>query len=98
MIHRKLPGLMSPIEKVARVAGSASDAARSLDTRPSGSVSYDNADGTRTVIGPAAGDMTIATHVGDTTAPPDSERRLGVVGRREPARVVGRHARRRVAR
>lgn len=70
MIHRKLPGLMSPIEKVARVAGSASDAARSLDTRPSGSVSYDNADGTRTVIGPAAGDMTIATHVGDTTAPP----------------------------
>lgn len=70
MIHRKLPGLMSPIEKVARVAGSASDAARSLDTRPSGSVSYDNADGTRTVIGPATGDMTIATHVGDTTAPP----------------------------
>lgn len=70
MIHRKLPGLMSPIEKVARVAGSASDAARSLDTRPSGSVSYDNADGTRTVIGPAAGDRTVATHVGDTTAPP----------------------------
>ena len=70
MIHRKLPGLMSPIEKVARVAGSASDAARSLDTRPSGTVSYDNADGTRTVIGPAAGDRTVATHVGDTTAPP----------------------------
>lgn len=70
MIHEKLPGLMSPIEKVARVAGSASDAARSLDTRPSGSVSYDNADGTRTVIGPAAGDRTVATHVGDTTAPP----------------------------
>lgn len=70
MIHRKLPGLMSPIEKVTRVAGSASDAARSLDTRPSGSVSYDNADGTRTVIGPAAGDRTVATHVGDTAAPP----------------------------
>jgi hypothetical protein len=70
MIHRKLQGLMSPIEKVARVAGSASDAARSLDTRPSGSVSYDNADGTRTVIGPATGDRTVATHVGDTTAPP----------------------------
>lgn len=70
MIHRKLPGLMSPIEKVARVAGSASDAARSLDTGPSGSVSYDNGDGTRTVIGPATGDRTIATHVGDTTPPP----------------------------
>lgn len=70
MIHRKLPGLMSPIEKVARVAGSASDAARSLETGPSGSVSYDNGDGTRTVIGPATGDRTIATHVGDTTPPP----------------------------
>lgn len=70
MIHRKLPGLMSPIEKVARVAGSASDAARSRETGPSGSVSYDNGDGTRTVIGPATGDRTIATHVGDTTPPP----------------------------
>jgi hypothetical protein len=61
---------MSPVEKIARVASTGVIKAKSHETSPSGTVSYDNADGTRTVIGPATGDMTIATHVGDTTAPP----------------------------
>lgn len=70
MIHKKLSALMSPVEKIARVASAGVIKAKSHETSPSGTVSYDNADGTRTVIGPAVGDRTVATHVGDTAAPP----------------------------
>lgn len=74
MQHRKLDRLMTPVERIARVAASGLTSATSSATRPSGAKSYDNADGTRTIIGNVAnGDSnpsyTMATHVGDTTAP-----------------------------
>lgn len=77
MRHDKLEGLMTPVERIARVAGAAYDAATAAQTMPSGSASFENADGTRTVIGPASGDGTMATHVGDVE-PPGSP--VGVAG------------------
>ena len=77
MKHGKLIGLQTSAERLARVAVAAYDAAMAPQTAPSGSISLDNADGTRTVIGPQAGSgegapsgQAIATHVGDTTPPP----------------------------
>lgn len=77
MMHTKLCGLMGDAERVARVAVAAYDLASLPSTAPSGTASYDNGDGTRTVIGPQAGGRTIATHVGDLTPP---GRPLGVAG------------------
>ena len=77
MKHSKLIGLQTPLERMARLAGSAYDAATAPQTAPSGSISFDNVDGTRTIIGPASGDGTMATHVGDTTPP---GRPLGIAG------------------
>ncbi len=77
MRHTKLEGLMTPIERLGRVSAAAYDAATRPRTAPSGTISYDNADGTKTIIGPQAGSgegapsgQAIATHVGDTTPPP----------------------------
>lgn len=77
MKHGKLIGLQTDAERLARVAVAAYDAATAPQTAPSGSISLDNADGTRTIIGPQAGSgegapsgQAIATHVGDTTPPP----------------------------
>ena len=77
MQHSKLIGFQTPVERIARVAGAAYDLASRPQTAPSGSISFDNADGTRTIIGPASGDGTMATHVGDTTPP---GRPLGIAG------------------
>lgn len=77
MKHGKLIGLQTSAERLARVAVAAYDAATAPQTAPSGSISLDNADGTRTIIGPQAGSgdgapsgQAMATHVGDTTPPP----------------------------
>ena len=77
MKHGKLIGLQTSAERLARVAVAAYDAATAPQTAPSGSISLDNADGTRTIIGPQAGSgdgapsgQAIATHVGDVTPPP----------------------------
>ena len=71
-VHKKAVALMDPMEAMARLAR-----AESAQTRASGSASFDNADGTRTIIGPQAGSgdgapsgQAIATHVGDVTPPP----------------------------
>lgn len=74
MQHRKLDRLMTPVERIARVAAAGLTSATSATTKPSGAKSYDNADGTRTIIGNVANgesnpSYTMATHVGDTTAP-----------------------------
>ena len=74
MQHRKLDALMSSIEKIARVAAAGVEQARAVQTEPSGAKSYDNADGTRTIIGNIANgesnpSFTMATHVGDETPP-----------------------------
>lgn len=74
MQHRKLDRLMTPVERIARVAAAGLTSATSSATRPSGAKSYDNADGTRTIIGNVANgesnpSYTMATHVGDVTAP-----------------------------
>lgn len=76
-VHRKAVALMEPMEAMARLAASAQSRAEAAQTRSSGSASYDNGDGTRTIIGPQAGSgesapsgQAIATHVGDTTPPP----------------------------
>lgn len=74
MEHRKLDALMTPIERIARVAAAGLTSATSSVTKPSGAKSYDNADGTRTIIGNVANgesnpSYTMATHVGDVTAP-----------------------------
>lgn len=76
-VHRKAVALMEPMEAVARLAARAQSRAEAAQTRASGSASYDNGDGTRTIIGPQAGSgagapsgQAIATHVGDTTPPP----------------------------
>ena len=70
MQHRKLNGIMTPLEEMANVAASAAQSARESTTRQSGTISVPNADGTRSIIGVQTGDRTIATHVGDTVAPP----------------------------
>lgn len=70
MIHPKLDALMGDMERIARVAVGAYELASTPSTTPSGTASYDNGDGTRTVIGPQTGSATMATHVGDTTPPP----------------------------
>lgn len=72
--HRKIESLMTPLERVARVAVQGLNEARAAQTSPSGAVSFDNADGTRTVVGNVANGLdnpsfTIATHVGDVTPP-----------------------------
>ena len=74
MIHEKLDGLMTPMEKMARVSMAGLAAATSPQTAPSGAISLDNADGTRTIIGEVSNgednpSYTMATHVGDTTPP-----------------------------
>jgi hypothetical protein len=75
MRHSKLAGLMTPMERVARVAAQASSTAASARTRQSGSISVTNSDGSRTVLGAVNGTdasgmgVSVATHVGDTTAP-----------------------------
>lgn len=70
MIHPKLDALTGDMERIARVAVGAYELASAPSTTPSGTVSYDNGDGTRTVIGPQTGPATMATHVGDVTPPP----------------------------
>lgn len=69
-VHRKAVALMDPMEAMARLAARAQARAEGAQTRASGSASYDNGDGTRTVIGPQTGSATMATHVGDVTPPP----------------------------
>lgn len=69
-VHRKAVALMEPMEAMARLAARARSRAEAAQTRASGSASYDNGDGTRTVIGPQTGSATMATHVGDVTPPP----------------------------
>ena len=76
-VHKKAVALMDPMEAMARLAARAQSRAESAQTRASGSASFDNADGTRTIIGPQAGSgdgapsgQAIATHVGDVTPPP----------------------------
>lgn len=74
MEHRKLDALMSPMERIARVAVAGVSASRAQQTSPSGAISLDNADGTRTIIGEVSNgeenpSYTMATHVGDTTPP-----------------------------
>ncbi len=76
-VHRKATPLMEPMEAMARLAAGAQSRAEAAQTRSSGSASFDNADGTRTIIGPQTGSATIATHVGDVTPP---GRPLGVAG------------------
>lgn len=71
MQHQKLGGIMSPLEQMANVAASAVQSAREATTRQSGTISVTNADGTRSILGAQSGDgRSIATHVGDTVAPP----------------------------
>lgn len=70
MQHSKAVALMDPAEQLARLAAGASRAAGSAQTGASGSAAFENADGTWTVVGPQAGDATLATHVGDTVPPP----------------------------
>lgn len=76
-VHRKATALMDPLEAMARLAARASERAESAQTRASGTTSWENPDGTRTLLGPQTGGATIATHVGDSTPP---GRPLGVAG------------------
>lgn len=74
MEHQKLQGLMTDAERIARVASAGLLAAQAKQTAPSGAISLDNADGTRTIIGEVVNgesnpSYTMATHVGDTTPP-----------------------------
>jgi hypothetical protein len=59
LFSRKLDALADQIQ-----AGAASR------SRPSGSASYDSGDGTKTLVGPAAGAAGVALFVGDQTPPP----------------------------
>lgn len=70
MLHSKAVDLMDPAEVLAGAAMRAGERSLSLGTGHSGSAAFENADGTWTVVGPQAGDATLATHVGDTTPPP----------------------------
>ena len=70
MLHNKANELMEPLELLAGGLAMANRRIDNLDTAYSGSASFNNADGSMTVIGPMAGDFSFATHVGDTTPPP----------------------------
>lgn len=73
MLHRKINS--SPLEVLAHMATESDDATTEQANALSGSISIDNPDGTRTIIGAAAGDdetgtsRGIAPFVGDTTPP-----------------------------
>ncbi|WP_298578708.1 hypothetical protein [uncultured Olegusella sp.] len=73
MLHRKINN--SPLEVLAHMATESDDATTEQANALSGSISIDNPDGTRTVIGAAAGtdaagvSRGIAPFVGDTTPP-----------------------------
>lgn len=74
-IHQKLPGLMQPVEKLARSINSASSTAQSTQTQAAGSIYIPNGDGTGTLIGAVNGVDDTGTpigridYVGDTTPP-----------------------------
>ena len=70
MLHNKANELMEPLELLAGGLAMANRRIDNLGTAYSGSASFNNADGSMTVIGPMAGDFSFATHVGDTTPPP----------------------------
>lgn len=70
MLHNKANELMEPLELLAGGLAMANRRIDNLGTAYSGSASFNNADGSTTVIGPMAGDFSFATHVGDTTPPP----------------------------
>lgn len=74
MEHRKLSALLSPSERIAKVAAQGAKVSKGSQTSPSGAKSFDNADGTRTIIGEVQNgennpSFTMATHVGDETPP-----------------------------
>lgn len=74
MEHRKLSALLSPSERIAKVAAQGAKVSKGSQTSPSGAKSYENADGTRTIIGEVQNgennpSYTMATHVGDETPP-----------------------------
>lgn len=84
MLHSKAVDLMDPAEVLgASVAAVRSDVA-ALSTSHSGTSAWSNPDGSLTVMGPAAGDQTVATHVGDTEPPP---RPTGVIASTGDGRV-----------
>lgn len=60
---------LSPAEQLATLAAGALDAASGQQTRATGSATYHNPDGTKTLIGADAAGQGIAPWVGDTTAP-----------------------------
>lgn len=60
---------LSPAEQLAALAAGALDAASGQQTRATGSATYHNPDGTKTLIGADAAGQGIAPWVGDTTAP-----------------------------
>lgn len=70
MLHSKAQDLMEPMELIAGGLAKANQRIDAMDTSYSGSISFNNEDGSMTVIGPMAGDFSFATHVGDTTPPP----------------------------
>lgn len=70
MRHEKLNSLISPVETLFTMAEAACNGVNELSTNPIGSISINNSDGTRTILGPQTGNASIATHVGDTTPPP----------------------------
>lgn len=70
MLHSKAQDLMEPMELIAGGLAKANQRIDAMDTSYSGSMSFNNEDGSMTVIGPVAGDFSFATHVGDTTPPP----------------------------
>lgn len=59
----------TPAEQLAALAAGALDAASGQQTRATGSATYHNPDGTKTLIGADAAGQGIAPWVGDTTAP-----------------------------
>lgn len=59
----------TPSEQLAALAAGALDAASGQQTRATGSATYHNPDGTKTLIGADAAGQGIAPWVGDTTAP-----------------------------
>lgn len=73
--HDKLPGLMEPVEKLARAINAASSTARSTNTQAAGSIYIPNGDGTGTLIGEVNGVDDTGTpiarvdYLGDTTPP-----------------------------
>ncbi len=74
MIHQKLGKTMTPIERLANMASASFKQGRTAETKPSGSISINNADGTRTIIGAVnKTGSSFATHVGDTTPPPEPQ-------------------------